>query len=234
MNDEQAARAATETQLSQALGRLQLLESATPAGAAAAVLSTTPRVVDTKILGKPEKFDGKDEHWRMWSFVFKAYCGVVSKKLKDLMDEAVGSATPVPNTLIRDDADKGLSTQLYYMLALCTSDVALARVENAAEGDGLELWRGFCSYYEPKVASRYAGMLNKLLQFDFGSDREILDRIEVWEKDIKRYEAQSSDQIPDSIRRAILQNGLGDDELKRHVIMNAGSTPLIVSSRKRS
>lgn len=65
-------------------------------------------------------------------------------------------------------------------------------------------------------------MLTRLIQYEFGTGREVIDALESFDNDVRRYELQSSDRIPDNILGAILRKGLSDDCLKLHLILNTG------------
>ena len=42
---------------------------------------------DTRVLGKPNVFNGKPKNWRDWSFNFKSYCAAVNDAITDAMEE---------------------------------------------------------------------------------------------------------------------------------------------------
>ena len=42
------------------------------------------------------------------------------------------------------------------------------RLEHVSEGEGAEAWKAFSEYYEPKTATRYAGMFRQILLYNFG------------------------------------------------------------------
>ena len=42
-------------------------------------------VVDTRLLGKPVAFDGRETIWRSFKFQFVAYCGAIDSRLKGLL-----------------------------------------------------------------------------------------------------------------------------------------------------
>ena len=45
-------------------------------------------LVDTRQLGKPDKFDGRDECWKEWKFVTKSYLCAVNQGARALLDKA--------------------------------------------------------------------------------------------------------------------------------------------------
>ena len=46
---------------------------------------------DTKLLGKPDKFDGKDTSWKDWRFVTRAYFLAAMPGIDLLLDSAEGT-----------------------------------------------------------------------------------------------------------------------------------------------
>ena len=43
-------------------------------------------IVDTKLMGKPSNFDGRESSWRSFKFQFTGYCGAIDPRLKALLD----------------------------------------------------------------------------------------------------------------------------------------------------
>ena len=64
------------------------------------------------------------------------------------------------------------------------------------------VWFRLKKMYEPDIPSRHFGTLQQILHPNFGSefDKGLLE----WEADIDRYELQSLEIIPDSIKRSVL------------------------------
>ena len=50
--------------------------------------------VDTRVLGKPDIFDGNGAKWRDWSTIMRAYLSLVNNKLSDMIPLAESSSTP--------------------------------------------------------------------------------------------------------------------------------------------
>ncbi len=50
--------------------------------------------IDTRVLGKPDYFDGQDAKWRDWCVVFKSYASLVNPRLRECMEQASNSLTP--------------------------------------------------------------------------------------------------------------------------------------------
>ena len=94
------------------------------------------------------------------------------------------------------------STQLYMML----SDQALEIVLNSPEGIGAAAWRKLLWEYEPGVGIRYGAMLQSSLKRRFGEhdETDLAREIQSFERDISKYEQQSSDPISDAIKHGIV------------------------------
>eukprot|EP00969_Alexandrium_andersonii_P062538 2754410-Alexandrium_andersonii.AAC.1 len=75
-------------------------------------------VVDTRLLGKPASFEGKDEQqWILWQFVFKAYIGAVSDNILQGMLRVEDMADEVDNARLTA-TNRASSLQLYHILAM--------------------------------------------------------------------------------------------------------------------
>ncbi len=156
-----------------------------------AVPRTEVRSIDTRVLGKPEPFDGQTG-WRDWSTVFRAYCGACNRDLEQLMARAETSVEATLN--VNMDADEaGMSSQLYYMLVMICKSSALTRVVNAGPGEGLEAWRLLVLYYEPPSQTRSAGLLLELQAYDFEGD--VSGKLVAFGRDIFRYEQSSKEKF---------------------------------------
>ena len=81
------------------------------------------------------------------------------------------------------------------------------------------MWRKLLWEYEPGVGIRHGAMLQSLLKRRFGEhDKTDLTReIESFERDISKYEQQSSDLISDTIKHGIVCGGLAHQGLKQHI-----------------
>ena len=110
-----------------------------------------------------------------------------------------------------------LRTQLYYMLVMLLNGQALEIVRNSLEGVGPEVWRTLLWVYEPGVGIRYGAMLQSSLKRRFGEHDEtnFTREIESFERDISKYEQQSSDIISDALKHGIVCGGMAHQVLKQ-------------------
>ena len=121
-------------------------------------------LVDTKLLTKPNvhsgEHDGK-ERWATWSFKMKAYCATMAPRLGELMGTASTQDVEIGQDAMTP-SDAAHSTNLYYILSLLTDAEALDIVQNSPVSNGLEVWRRMVARWEPKVPSRFRGMLQAI------------------------------------------------------------------------
>lgn len=186
--------------------------------AAAGLKDKSNRLVDTKIPGgRPGKFNGKQEQWSDWSFVFKAYCGAISPTLSTLMDAAQIQTDPI--SLVSMSAEqKEMAEELYYILILLAESGALKMLKNCERRNGFEAWRLWTQEWEPKTSQRFAGLLTELLFGKFGPDT--MASLQEWEGQIKTYEDQTKYNIPDYIKSGVLMGKITDDTLLTHLYLN--------------
>ena len=87
-------------------------------------------MVDNRVVGNPDKWDGSEKAWPNWSFVTKAYEGVVDQKLSHDMTEAEISTTVLDNDSMSPEA-QARSVQLYLILIMLCTGRALDRIASA-------------------------------------------------------------------------------------------------------
>ena len=190
--------------------------------------------MDTQLLGKPKSFDGSTDSWRQFKFTFLGYAGAVDSRLKQAMIES----EVLPEASITNSAlsarDQRVSAQLYYMLVLLLEGSAQRLLEHAGDGEGLLSWRRLVAEYEPATAGRETSLLLEVLAQTFKGDvRGSLDEVEV---KIRRYERSCNEVLSDRVKIAVVQKGIEDEDLRRHVLMHAScfSTYPLVREEIRS
>ena len=63
-------------------------------------LSTLAGVVDTRILGRPERFDGKDAGWYDFKFEFENHMGAVNSTVVEMMEVAAKQQDTIPMSVM--------------------------------------------------------------------------------------------------------------------------------------
>ena len=56
--------------------------------------------IDTRLLGKPDKFDGQDSCWRDWKFIIKAYIRAALPDIRTLLVKVEESSDDVRNVVL--------------------------------------------------------------------------------------------------------------------------------------
>ena len=77
-----------------------------------------------------------------------------------------------------------VSQQLYWMLLMLSKNAALQIVVGAGRGEGLEAWKLLVERYEPRLRTRYAAQLMKIMGFSLQGD--LLERLGLWERERER------------------------------------------------
>ena len=132
-----------------------------------------PSLVDTKAIGELPTFSGdvdvngqpEDMLWSHWSFVFRSYFGAFDPTaigLLQLVETSVEDPVVVDNTGMTD-VERRLSVQLFYVLSLTCRGKALQVIRRVPEGFRFEAWKQLCGEFEPRLPSRFQGMLEALL-----------------------------------------------------------------------
>ena len=104
------------------------------------------------------------------------------------------------------------------MLVMTLSDQALENVRISLEGVSAEVCRNLLWVYEPGVGIRYGVLLQSLLKTRFGKhdETDLAREIESFERDISKYEQQSSDLIS-AIKHGIVCGGMAHQGLKQQI-----------------
>ena len=204
----QGQNAALMTRSAEMQGALQEQRDAAAAAAAARPARHEDQVVDTRVIGRPKSFTGKEEEWPTWSTMVRAYAGAISQRLLFLMDAAETSGGSPNNVTLQTEDDKKLSTQLYFVLAMLLEGKASSKVQLCTRGQGLVLWRMLTDVYEARVLTRSTGLFQQVLGYSFEED-DILSSLELFEKTIRLYESASEKAVGDELKVGILIRNVG-------------------------
>ena len=83
--------------------------------------------VDTRLMNKPDTFNGKEEEWPQFALLTRAYIGAVSPKMFELLMKAESEL----ESIVRVDLDPGddlLDSQLYYIMTMLIKGTAIDKV----------------------------------------------------------------------------------------------------------
>ena len=149
-------------------------------------MRATGQVVDTRVLGKSDKWDCSEMAWSNWSFVAKAYAGAIDQKLSDDMAMANVSTTVLNNDSMSPEAE-ARSVQLYFILIMLCTRRALDRIANAPHCWGMEAWRLLFQAYSPKNNARLVVMMLEVLSFPLDTN-DVANSLETKERKMKDFE----------------------------------------------
>ena len=173
-------------------------------------MASTPRqrvqagVVDTRVIGKPDQFDGDPMKYADWSFKLRSYLGAVDQRYQEELTKTESSSTPRLNANLGSE-ESALSTQMYYILVMTTAGAALDKCHNAGVNEGFEAWRQFVMEWEPKLRTRYVGLLMNVLGYRFRDD--IPTKLAAFERTVHDYENQSTKTVDDDIKIGVTMLG---------------------------
>ena len=125
-------------------------------------MANTPRqrvqagVVDTRVIGKPDQFDGDPMKYADWSFKLRSYLGAVDQRYQEELMKTESSSTPRLNANLGSE-ESALSTQRYYILVMTTAGAALDKCHNAGVNEGVEAWREFLMEWGAQTSDEVCG-----------------------------------------------------------------------------
>jgi len=111
-----------------------------PASASSRPPGLESRLVDTRVIGKPDMFYGERERWKDWSMILKAYMMAVDPAYVDSLLEK--DVTPMHNASLSPRSNK-LSVQLYYVLVMLSRAKAQDKLNVVSQGEGYIAWQRF-------------------------------------------------------------------------------------------
>ena len=175
------------------------------------------QLVDTRLIGKPQSYDGDPTKFPDWSFAMKSYMSALNPAYQALLN-VEASQVPMRNASL-DPENAALGTQLYYVLVMLCTGSALNKCYNAGPGEGYETWRLFVAQWAPKLASRFVGLLTQLMSFHF--DGDLVYKIGLFERLCCDYESQSGKRVEDDTKVGVMLLGMQDVNVREHLVRNS-------------
>ena len=170
------------------------------------------------MIGKPDQFDGDPTKHADWSFKLRSYLGAVDQRYQEELMKTESSSTPRLNANLGSE-ESALSTQMYHILVMTTAGAALDKCHNAGVYEGFEAWRQFVMEWEPKLRTRYVGLLMNVLGYRFRDVNPT--KLAAFERTIHDYENQSTKTVDDDIKIGVTMLGMEDMRVKEHLIRNS-------------
>ena len=187
-------------------------------------MPNTPRqrvqagVVDTRVIGKPDQFDGDPMKHADRSFKLRSYLGAVDQRYQEELTKTEASSTPRLNANLESE-ERAPSTHMYYILVMTTAGAALDKCHNAGVNEWFEAWRQFVMEWEPKLRTRYVRLLMNKLGYRFRDD--IPTKLAAFERTVHDYENQSTKTVDDDIKIGVTMLGMEDMRVEEHLIQKS-------------
>ena len=175
--------------------------------------------LDTRLLQRLERFDGTENHWRDWAFTFEAYLiatGLMSVQTPSNIKDSVKT---IPQNSVAEE-HRQANKNVYYSLAFLCSGKALNVLRQSPDGHGAEAYRLLLHRFDRRDIQSTSGLLQMILGFTMGSDlAQVKDKLAELGASVGRYNAQSLDELPDGIYKAVIIKG-SPEPLKTHLQVN--------------
>ena len=169
-------------------------------------------------IGKPNQFEGDPMKTADWSFKLRSYLVAVDQRYQEELMTKEASSTPRLNANLGSE-ESAFSTQMYYILVMTTAGAAVDKCHNAGVNEGFEAWTQFVMEWEPKLRTKYVGLLMNVLGYRFRDD--IPTKLAAFERTVRDYENQSTKTVDDDIKIRVTMLGMEDMRVKEHLIRNS-------------
>ena len=107
---------------------------------------------------------------------------------------------------------------MYYIIVITTAGATLDKCHNASVNEGFEAWRQFVMDWEPKLRTRFVGLLMNGLSYPFRGDLQ--NKLAAFERLVHDHESQSSKTVDDDIKIGVTLLGV-EMRVKEHLIRNS-------------
>ena len=194
------------------------------------------QLVDTRGLGKPEKFKGKEEDFLPWKTRFTNFVASIFPDMRRALEHAEDCPEALDGETLKtlfedpDDSDyiADLSVkqdQVYSALQQLCEQEAYDIVHNCEQGHGLEAWRKLNKRFDPTTATRKQALLKHILNQPRSSWDDLSAQIEKWMDLIKTYERRKAPngnrcKVQEEVKLSVLHDMVPKD-LEKHMLLNA-------------
>ena len=136
----------------------------------------TAPLIDTRLLGKPPKFEGDINYWKQWRFQTLAYFGALDPELHEDLKLAETIQGPIAYTDL-SATKQARARMVFYVLSQLLNKAPLQVLMGIGDNNGYEAWRTLKRDYEPDSGSRHVALLSNILRPSFEGTLP-----EFWEK----------------------------------------------------
>lgn len=195
--------------------------AAPAAGAPLTGVAAIQAKLDARFIGKPTTWAGDKAGWKMWKTKMLGYTGAFDPRLRDMMKEVPKFDTPIDYVALGFGVEHVyLDSVLYYLLTNFTEGEASEDVVNGEEGQGLELWRKWARYHEPKTKRTMKNKLIRIIQ-PKNLTGQYSARLKQWEAIVKEYETAKKVKVDDDTKQAVLAWTIAPQSVHEHLRLNS-------------
>ena len=208
---------------------------ATASAAAAAATTTTNTQEDLTSISryklKPPFYNGDYGTFEEWKYKFTAYMGLMDNVYTRLLQASETATTELTDAQLRAAADTiedgekhvQLAADIRYILINITTNSAATVCRQFQHSNGFEIYRQLCRRFSIPLGTRSIGYLTKLLKPTFDTNN-FEESFATWEFELSRFERDNGQQLPDSVKIAVLLNET-TGPLQQHLQLLSGSNP---------
>ena len=172
----------------------------------------------------PDSFSGKEEDWKVWSLKFRSYVGAMAKgTVGTWMDWAKDHRNDLDvsfKTTTLEPAAKAPSAILYSSLIATCEGRAMALVEKAGDGEGLEAWKNLLTRYDAQTRQSKVMLKIQVLSWDFRTG-DLMDSLEAFDRACRRYTEATGKDVDDDTKIGVVIKGLETGALREHLLLHS-------------
>ena len=153
----------------------------------------TTGVIDTRLLGKPPRFEGDIGEWKQWRFQVMSYFGALDGLIVADLKKSEEVEVVIVLSTLTEEQQRGARV-VYYVLSQLLIKAPLQVLMSVEEGNGYEAWRMLKRDYEPDSGSRHIAMLSSILRPSFPEGhQEYWEALRRWINEVESYERSSNE-----------------------------------------
>jgi len=178
--------------------------------------------IDTKAVGKPDKYNSKEAEWPSWSYGFGTWFNAQFEKGEEILKWAESHNNNPIDDVDLDGAEprypqiKSVNAQLHVILVslMQRNTAAFEIVKNTGQNNGLDAWRRLSRKFDPNNPQANLALLKRVLHPKQASLESLQAAIEQWEYDHRTYTEKTKETLSDSMQRMCLQTMCPQDLLQ--------------------
>jgi hypothetical protein len=168
----------------------------------------------------PAGFSGKEQDWRTFQIKFRSFLGATLKGVTgQWMDYVRDNRESYCKLATIDPGARPAAALLYSSLIATCEDKALALVERAGEGEGLEAWRLLLGRYDQQTRQSRMVRLIQVLGWEFKG--ELQDDLEQFDRACLKYQESTKKDLDDDLRIGVVIKGMEAGALREHLLLHS-------------